>query len=560
MEDIRDFFKEVENGFTIYVVEQRFVVGRGADYFQSFKGKENYIDTNAIMKKRLMCILQGINKKIPDSAELIKNCFNIISPMGIIDIITSLCKIFTVQEHQAAGPDVIDPIIIQEGEILPKYVNQIIALHKTSILRPVIIILLRDNNFKRAKGMLSGCPHNTNIKMIRNSGDTEMYKVINCGVDNPDAFLDAFSHQCFSTCSHTKRNILYNEQWAESSLIKLYSPAMLQIRTNFLYQDKTLSRSYLNQLINDVDAKKADNDSDAKLLQTFRCILRLYRVFCNDGGTQDILEAYNIAQDIKNDILMAEVYRYAYFLDKFTFEEKLRLLDSAYRTFADNGMEDNAIYCKNNHLVRLFDAEAININDFLALQEEAIHNVPGLVGMAHIFNNVGVAHLMSGYPDESISFFDKGLDYAYRPERCIQKVALLCNRLIAKSYCYTKVEENEVFKIMNTIFDNSELINIPFITARYAVNLLTIGFSQSKDFGKELLNEYQILNLIQRGFDDNILGAGQLLLQLSILQQRYDTSIIDSIVLPERYIPTTGLKRKFLSKTGFNPFIFSTWF
>lgn len=174
MEDIRDFFKETEDTFTIYVVEQRFVVGRGADYFRSYKGKENYIDTNNLMKKRIIRILQGIHKRIPDSAELIKDCFNIVSPVGLIDIINSLSKIFTIQEHQAAGSDVIDPIIIQEGDILPKYVNQIVALHRTSILRPTIIILLKDNDFDRAKNMLSGCPHNTNIKMIRNSGETNI--------------------------------------------------------------------------------------------------------------------------------------------------------------------------------------------------------------------------------------------------------------------------------------------------------------------------------------------------------------------------------------------------
>lgn len=205
------------------------------------------------MKRRLIKILQGINKRIPNSAELIKNCFNIVKPMGLIDIISSLCKVFTVQEHQAAGPDVIDPIIIQEGEILPKYVNQIVALHKTSILRPVIIILLKDNNFERAKELLSGCPHNTNIKMIRNNGDTEIYKVINCGVDNPDDFLDAFSHQCFNTCSNTKRSILYNEDWAENSLIKLFAPSILQLRTKFLYQDKTLVRKDLLDVINTLE-------------------------------------------------------------------------------------------------------------------------------------------------------------------------------------------------------------------------------------------------------------------------------------------------------------------
>ena len=560
MEDVRDFFKETDTSFTIYVVEQRFVVGRGSDYFRQYKGKENYIDTNSIMKSRISRILKGISKRIPNEAELIKKCFEITEPVGIIDVIGSLFKVFTCHEHQAAGPDVLDPIIIQEGEILQKYVNQMIALHKTSILRPVIIILLKDNDFVRAKTLLSGCPHNTNVKMIRNSGETELYKVINCGAENVEAFMEAFSHQCFSTCSHTKRSILYNEEWAEKSLIKLYSPSILQIRTNFLYQDKSLVREDLNALINEIDRKKVQSEFDCMLQQTFQCILRLYRVFCNDGGKADISEAYKLAKQLNNDILLAHVYRYAYFLDGYTFDEKIELLNEAYNIFSDNGMEDNAIYCKNNKLVRQFDINTVNIREFRALQEEAIHNVPGLVGMSHILNNTGVAHLINGYPDEAISFFDKGLDYAYRPERCIQKVAILCNKLIAKSRCVDKIAESELLKIMNLIFDNKELLNIPFISARYAMNIVVLAFSQSKLFGFYLMQNYPVENLIQRAFNDNILGAGQLMLQLNLVEKQYNINILNKLNLPNKYINTTGIKKEFLEKTGYNPFIFSTWF
>ena len=546
--------------FTIYVVEQRFVVGRGADYFRQYKGKENYIDTNNVMKSRLYRILQGISKKIPNGAELIKTCFEITEPIGILDIISSLFKVFTFQEHQAAGPDVLDPIIIQEGEILPKYVNQMIALHKTSILRPAIIILLKDNDFNRARRLLSGCPHNTNVKMIRNSGETEMYKVVNCGANNPDEFMDAFMHQCFSTCSHTKRNILYNEEWAGKSLIKLYSPSILQIRTKLLYQDKTLVRDDLCRLIDEVDDKITQNEFDSKLLQSFQCILRLYRVFCNDGGEKDIAESYQIAKQLDNEVLLAHVYQYAYFFKEYTFDERLEFLDEAYDIFVKNGMEDNAIYCKNNRLVRQFDTNNVNISEFRTLQEEAIHNVPGLVGMSHILNNTGVAHLMNGYPDEAVPFFDRGLDYAYRPERCIQKVAILCNRLIAKAYCFDKITENELLKVMNLIFDNKELLNIPFISARYAMNIVVLAISQSKEFGVFLMEKYPIENLIQRAFNDNILGSGQLMLQLAIIENQYNLQIQDKLNLPKQYIRTTGVKEEFLTKTGYNPFIFSTWF
>lgn len=39
MEDIKSFFREDNSHFTIYVVEQKFAIGRGHDYFKSFKGK-----------------------------------------------------------------------------------------------------------------------------------------------------------------------------------------------------------------------------------------------------------------------------------------------------------------------------------------------------------------------------------------------------------------------------------------------------------------------------------------------------------------------------------------
>lgn len=76
--------------------------------------------------------------------------------------------------------------------------------------------------------------------MIRNSGESEFYKVINCGADNLDDFLEAFSSQCFSTCSNTKRKILYNKEWAANSLVNLYVPTILYLRTNLIFRDKTL--------------------------------------------------------------------------------------------------------------------------------------------------------------------------------------------------------------------------------------------------------------------------------------------------------------------------------
>lgn len=114
MDEIKEFFKESHEAFMIYVVEQRFVVGRGHEYFKSFQGKENFIQDNLTIKKRINKILSWLGKKIPDISDLIKDCFNINPIAGITDAVAALCKLFSVQEHQAAGPDVIDPILIKE--------------------------------------------------------------------------------------------------------------------------------------------------------------------------------------------------------------------------------------------------------------------------------------------------------------------------------------------------------------------------------------------------------------------------------------------------------------
>lgn len=561
MEDVKHFFKEDDNAFTIFVVERKFVVGRGEEYFRSYIGKPNFIDSETIMKKRIGSILKAINKHIPDTAELIKSCFDVMSPSNIIDIIADLSKLFGVNEHQAASLDAIDPIIIQEGNILPKYISKIISLHKSSILRPIIIIMLKDNDFERAKKLLSGCPHNTNIKMIRNSGETEIYKVINCGADNPDDFLDAFADQCFSTCSNTQRGVLYNDEWAENSLLRQYGPTILRLRTCLLFRDKTLVRDELNDTITSIGTAIKENPIEAKILLSFECMLKLFRVFCNDGGTKDINDALHIAKELNNDILLAHVYKNAYFLEQFSLEEKMQLMDDASKIFSNNGMEDHAIYCKNNKLVRQFDTNQVSIYDFLTLQEEAIHNVPGLVGMSLILNNVGATLLTNGYPDEAINYFDKGLSYAYRPERSLQRISLLSNKIIAQSYCFQHVDENEIRKVLNFIFANNEVIKLPFLTSRYVLNILAVAFKQNKDLGRELLSTYPIIPLIQSSFDNHILGSGQILLQLNILEQKYnELDIANKLYAPSNILSAKGVRKEFIEKTGFNPCSFSTWF
>jgi len=560
LEDVLDFFRETLECFTIYVVEQRFVVGRGLEYFKQFKGTPNYIHTDKMICKRILTITSWLNKKIPNVSELVKNCFSCTTPIGLIEVINSLSKIFTSHEHQAVGPEVLDPIIIQESKIDKKYVTRMITLHEKSFLQPVIIILLKDNDFNRAKAFLTDCPHNMNVKFIRNSGETELHRIINAGANDIDSFLDSFALQCFSTCSRTSRKILTNQEWSENSIIKKYSPNILKFRANLLLDEKNEIRSDLSEIVNEIECQRGISTKDETLLRSLECMTKLFRVYCNDGGNRDICDALELAKDLNNDLLLAHVYRYAFFLPKISLKDKRDLLSKAEAIFTENNIADHAIYCKNNILVDQLSTDKINVRDFTKMNEEALHNVPGIVGMSHILNNTGVAHILTGNPEGAMYYLNRGVEYACNQEQSVQRLGLLCNQLITKSYCYEKIDQNEIRKVINQIFDNMGMDILPFIGARYIINLLTLAYNQSISFGEDILNDYPILEIVQKGFNSNSLGSGQLLLQLSYLENKFDKiDILGHCKMPRKILEVAGRRKYFIEKYGYNPFAFNTW-
>lgn len=560
MEDITYLFRENENDFTIYVVEQRFAIGRGLDYFKSYKGKSNYIDTDELAKKRLYKILNWIEKRIPSLAELVKIGFGGITPTSIVDIVTALNKLFGSQEHQAVGPEVVDPIIIQEGKVIKKYINQLINLHKDSILSPTIIIILKDNNFDRAKELLSDCPDKTNIKFIRNNGQTEICKVINTGADNIESFIDSFAMQSFSTCSKTKHDILVNKQWSENSIVKLFAPRLLRYRTNLICDEKEEIRSYLNQCIDDLEAIHTTSTQDNILRNDFLCVSKLFKVFCNDMGGKDINDAYNIANEMENELLLAYVYKYAYFFAHKSIADEIQQLQQAYEIFKKNKIMDNAIYCKNNMLVRQFDIGNIHSNQFSDMLGEAVSDVPGLTGMSHLFNNTGVAYLMTGNPESSLEMFDKGMEHSKSSDRQVQNYAMLCNKLIVKSYYNDNIQYSDISRTVQKIYDgmvrNDQL---PFISSRYIMNLLTIAAKENIEWVKEILNKYDIVTLFNNGLNANNMGSGQLLLQLNYFDKNFSFDLKSECRFPDHIIAVTGRRKDFIEQTGLNPFYFFTW-
>ena len=69
--DVLQFFRENQEGFTVYVVERRFAVRRGNEFFKSYSGSKHYIRNEADMKITINKILDYVQKSIPNILELI---------------------------------------------------------------------------------------------------------------------------------------------------------------------------------------------------------------------------------------------------------------------------------------------------------------------------------------------------------------------------------------------------------------------------------------------------------------------------------------------------------
>ncbi len=561
--EVEQIFSENSEGFTIYVCEQRFAVGRGHEYFKQYKGTNNVISNDSALKKAIRKMLAWTEKNVPNVADLVKQCFFsgcVANPISIIDIITSLSKLFSVNEHQAVGPEVIDPIILQEGAISSKYLAQLVALHKESILRPAIIILLKDNDFDRAKALLSKCPNGINVKMVRNSGKCEIYKVVNCGADDIYDFMDSFSLQCFSTCSKTSRNVLLNDEWADNSIVRYYSPLVFKIRSALLFDEKYQIRKDIQVLTNKLANESVSDDATHKLLLSFQCMAKLFTVYCYDHGGDELSDAISIASTLGVPLLVAHTYRYANLFANYSLQTKEQLLLQARSIFSEHNVEDHAIYCENNLLINQFYTDHIDVLRFREMQQEAVNNVPGLVGMSLILNNTGVAHIYSGRPDEAIDYFRKGLDYSR--DRVAQKLGLMTNIIIVKSYCMEKIDEKEFKSVLNYIFDTLGTEKLPFLAANYIANIISVALQQDAKLAKQFVHDYPIFQVLQSALSPNQLGSGSLAMMLDLLGRRYPqfgSLGFDTLNIPKQRSPISGQREKFIKNHFLNPVIFNAW-
>lgn len=167
---------------------------------------------------------------------------------------------------------------------------------------------------------------------------------------------------------------------------------------------------------------------------------------------------------------------------------------------------------------------------------------------------------MTGDPDNAIDYFKKGLEYARRQERTVQRIAIICNHLIARAYCYEPIDQNDLRRVMNQIMDSMGFHQLPFISARFAMNLIVIAFKQSQTLGKELLNDYPISALVQKAFDTNLMGSGKLLLQMKYLVSNFPfIDLLETVRVPQYTVDVQGIYREYIIRHGYNPFVFCTW-
>lgn len=561
MLDVEKIFFNDSNVFTIFVVEQRFVVGRGHEYLNKFINTKHFFDSEKKAKQFYNKIVDKIQGSVTHVADSVSSIVTGNYVASIAEIITALCKLFTVTEHQAAGPHVVDPIIIQEGEVTKKSINKIINIHKGSILRPAIIILLKDNDFERAKALLSECPNGINVKMIRNSGEEITYKVINCGADDINSFIEAYSEQCYSTCSNTKLEILTGTEWVTNPIISEFSPLLFRYRSSLLMDQKEDILPHINRTIYGITQYGTGSEKDSILLRNIECVARMYRVFCNDNGGTDILEAKKLAASLDNEILLAQVYKCADLIPWCSQTEKMDLYGKAYEIFKKNNMEDHAIYTRNNTLIEQFYTDRISTEEFRDMSIEAINNVPGMVGLTHIFNNVGVAYLYCGRPAEAIDIFNRGLEYAKYQNRIVQTLALESNKLVAESYSFCRVDENRIRLLLRQIFDSMGINRLPFLSADYLLNILAVAYRQNASFGYELVNTFPVKKLINASFSRNLLCASYRVLQMQYLAVTYGEKfpLLKICHVPIIADTAMGKRKEFILKYGYNLFDFSTW-
>lgn len=456
-----------------------------------------------------------------------------------------------------------NPFIIYEEKLK---INTIIKLitkcSKELVSPPITILILKDDNFTRAKNYLDLCPNNTVIKLIRGYDDNnnELYSVYNSGAKTFNDFFDFFGGHCFGTCSNTPNGIITDTDAFDNTGISLYVPLLLKYKSSLVIDEKDRIKSDINRTIcelNDINTK--DNNATDEYI-TLECLARSFRMLCYDSGDKDIKRTTELAKEVKTPLVRANVLKFSHFMP-IKRTEKQELLKIASDIFESSGIKDQSIYCLNNsylHEFSLKEHSAVS-SKFKDLVLTAECDAIGMAGMPHLINNLGVAYIFENNLDKAIDTFTDGLEYVNNGKHHIQYFAILSNLFIAKYLNGIKIEDNEIIKFIGNIFRKMITAKVDYLTGHYVLNVLAVCVSFNSRLYKELVNRYPIYTLIERALTNNM-GTGSMIYQMNVLSSKYSSfDILTHIDLPVRLTEFIGERKNFTEHTGFNPFIFNIW-
>ena len=555
---VENFFLNSPEGYTLFIVEKRFVNTRGYSFFQQFQGKPNYLSSKYDVKQYIGSIFTSLQKKIPNLADLVSLVFSQKTRFNAASLASPLAKIAFANEVQAINPMKINPVIIEEAAVSDRDIATIVSLYHHSTIQPTIIITLNGNDFGNAKKLVQKCPHGLNVNMIKNNGQVLAYKIINTGERDVEGFIDAFSRHCFSSCSNTEKEILLNEEWEKHSLIRRYMPTILKIRSDLLYDQKEKVKILSTCILSELEAVTGLSQSDEKLLETLIFLTKLAKVYAFDHAGKDLKDAFDIAKDLNNDILIAHSLRYIDYDKQLSRDKKSVLLQEAANTFSKNNMEDHAIYCRNNALIQQFYTSRIDVSRFEDLARDAFYDVPELVGMSIVFNNAGVACLYTGDYKSAAEFFENGKQYG--KHRKLQYFGLVCNELIARDLDLERIELDDLRRIITEIIKWPSCMSFAFLTANYTLNIIAIVLKQHPQYYKDITREYPALFQLINAALQPQLGQVSLLCQLITLSTKYAGFSLEKISINlNKSVLTSGLRESFILENGYNPTIFNAW-
>ncbi len=139
---------------------------------------------------------------------------------------------------------------------------------------------------------------------------------------------------------------------------------------------------------------------------------------------------------------------------------------------------------------------------------KARSDVPGLVGMSTIWNNVGVSFLYNSKNSEAIECFEKGL--AHQPDNT-KRLGLMCNLLTARHRAGGKISEAEITSAIEYSMLHFGPGPHAFLGANNLINILKVC---DKNLARDMVERHPVKEVISQGLESN-LGSSRLHQQAS---------------------------------------------